>query len=187
MITQISDYSSLDSDVKNKILFDFFRESQDFLDVLSSFNSQFNELEEVAFQLANNLLIDNATGVNLDVLGKILGLPRFGRDDESYRSLLQLKTDINIGSGTPELVIQAITILYGATIVNFIPNYPGKVNVEQNGQIGLFILSNLTTISGNNLVTLSGDNIVVRAPDATGEVILENLMPAGTLLTIVNI
>ncbi len=187
MIEQITDYSTLDDNRGNKILFDFFRASEDFMAVLNGFNPQFEELENTAFQLFTDVWLDTAKGVNLDLLGKLLGLSRLGRDDESYRTLLKLKVDVNVGSGTPELLIGAIRVLYDATTVNYIPDYPAKVEIEQNGELGLFFINNLETNAGNNLVTLSGDNLTVREIDTTAAQILDNIMPSGVLLTITNI
>ncbi len=191
-LTQITDYSIFDGG-ESKSLIQYFQEFDEFTGMLDVLNTQFEDLEAALFQLIEDLWLTTAVGVQLDILGEHLNLPREGRDDETYRSLLQLKAKVNAGAGTPEDLISAIVTLYGATVVNYIPDYPGKVIVEQNGTIGLFVLDDLETTpaSGSVLVETTAasgaDQIQVRQPDAGASTVLNAVIPAGVGLTVVQI
>lgn len=191
-LTQITDYSVFDGGV-SKSLIQYFQEFNEFTEMLDVLNTQFEDLEAALFQLIEDLWLTTAVGVQLDLLGEHLNLPREGRDDETYRSLLQLKAKVNAGAGTPEDLISAIVTLYGATVVNYIPDYPGKVIIEQNGTIGLFVLDDLETTpaSGSVLIETTaasgGDQIQVRQVDAGAVTVLNAVLPAGVGLTVVQI
>lgn len=155
--------------------------------ILSSSDKQLNDLDVSGESLCCDMWIDTAEGVNLDIIGNYVGLQRFGRDDGSYRSLIKLKIDINVGSGQPELLIRAVKELYGATVVHYIPNYPAGVIIQQNGSIGLFILTEMEIDDGSFLLLDDGNPLFLREPNGSGESILDLIVPAGVELQIVSI
>jgi hypothetical protein len=67
------------------------------------------------------------TGACFDLLGRILGEPRNGRADESYRRFLLAKIAINRGSGTAEDLYNIFTLILGSnsgarfTVQDFYP------------------------------------------------------------------
>ena len=180
---QITDYGP----IVDNLRIEFYNGSNLISGIAKGDNPQYEELEQVNFDLIEKRWLDTAEGVQLDVLGEILDIERFGRDDESYRTLLQLKVKINVGSGTPELLIESVKLLYNATTVNYIPAYPAGVTIEQDGTSALFILNNLIAIGGNNFVTTSGDNLVIRQPDTVAADLVDTVVPAGVKVTIVQI
>src|SRR5882757_6443474 len=50
--------------------------------------------------------IDNAFGSQLDVLGDIVGAPRSGLDDDTYRGLIKATIKLNNASGTAEEILE---------------------------------------------------------------------------------
>ena len=64
------------------------------------------EIENVAFQLLEDMWLPTAVGAQLDVLGEILGLPRTSADDETYRSALRIQIAINTSQGNPDRLTQ---------------------------------------------------------------------------------
>jgi hypothetical protein len=76
-----------------------------------------NELENELFELRDKFWLATAEGEQLDVIGRIHDWRRMGATDSEYRSLIQIKIALNQGSGEPETIISAFTLLYGASVV----------------------------------------------------------------------
>lgn len=182
-LTKITDY---DIEIL-EIITEFFKGSN-VEDLLKTISSQLEELENMWFQLLDERNIDDAVGWQLDIIGKILNLPRLGRDDVSYRNLLKLKAKINSSYGDPEILIETVKLLYNADDVIYVPNYPAGVIVQQDGDPGLYFLNDLYTIGlVDNIVTTTGDQICTREEDTIATELLEAVIPSGVELTIQNI
>ena len=183
-LEQISDYSVL----TEKLIPARFSNKKNFVEgLLGSTNPQFNDLDEANYQIFTQVWLDTAVGVQLDFIGNLLVLDRLDRDDESYRALLQLKVSINTGAGQPELIIRIIKELYTATEVHYIPNYPAGFIIQQNGSIGLFLLTEMEIDDGSFLLLDDGNPLCLREPDTAAESILELVIPSGVDIQIVNI
>jgi hypothetical protein len=63
---------------------------------------QAQDLEDALQSLFNVYDIDNVGGVQLDVIGTIIGQPRLGVDDATYRLYLKTRIMANRSTGTPE-------------------------------------------------------------------------------------
>lgn len=62
-------------------------------------------LEDALYQLLTERGIDDAVGAQLDRLGKIVGQPRDGRTDETYRRFIRARISVNTSNGTIEDVL----------------------------------------------------------------------------------
>lgn len=120
---KITDYSIFN---KNPWLIEFFKDSN-LIDILESGDTQSEELEQVFFDLLLNMWIDTASGEQLDVLGVHIGVDRLGRIDSEYRAVLVSQININISSGEPESLIDAVRTLFNTSDVLYKPEYPAKV------------------------------------------------------------
>lgn len=176
---KITDYS----EIVDQLKIEFFGGSN-VIDLVNADSPQYNELENMFFNLLSDRWLDTAVGAQLDILGEILNLDRLGRDDESYRTLLNLKVEINTSSGTPEIVIKTVKLLYSATVVNYAPAYPGGFTVTHNGTSALFFTNNLVTTTADNLVTVDGNNLVTREPDTVADELVDSVIPAGVKVSI---
>jgi hypothetical protein len=125
--------------------------------------------------------------MQLDILGKHLDLLRYGRDDDSYRTLLKSKAAINVSSGTPEQVIEAIKTLYSATNVQMSFNYPAKIEIAQNGSLQLFVTFDALFENFDNVIFENGDFALFQQFDATAESIKDFIVPAGVKITITSL
>jgi hypothetical protein len=68
---------------------------------------------EDAVQTLNDLLnIDVAEGVQLDVIGRIVGQPRLGLDDATYRTTIRARIQTNASDGSPEDIYPVIRALF---------------------------------------------------------------------------
>lgn len=89
--------------------------------------------EDSLFDLLNNRSIQTAFGIQLDYIGKIVGIKRGGRSDTSYREAIQLQILINTSEGTPDDILEILSLITNATIVKSFPHYPVGGNLYTNG------------------------------------------------------
>lgn len=89
--------------------------------------------EDSLFDLLNNRSIQTAFGIQLDYIGKIVGIKRGGRSDSSYREAIQLQILINTSEGTPDDILEILSLITNASIVKSFPHYPVGGNVYTNG------------------------------------------------------
>jgi hypothetical protein len=97
---------------------------------ISALASQVQDTENALKQLFEERSIDSAVGVNLDVIGEIVGLARTtGQTDEEYRDDLKVKVVQNLNEGTPEEFIAAAIYFIGANVVEYTELYPAAVSI----------------------------------------------------------
>ena len=171
---QITNYSQFNT---SPWLIEYLKESN-IVKILESSDPQFNDLEEALFDMLLELWIDTAVGEQLDVLGIHVGIDRDGRSDSDYRTVIRAQIEINISSGEPEALIQAVQILYSATYVEYVPEYPAKIRIYTDitisdptilrpllgiipSGVALLYADNLVTHLGDLIVTDDGSEIVV--------------------------
>lgn len=89
----------------------------EFAKPLGNFRDVCREVIALAFDL------DNTTGVGLDAIGDIVGLPREGEDDDRYRQLLRIQIELILSqaregaewTGTSENIIRICRLFIGDT------------------------------------------------------------------------
>ena len=176
-VQQILDYSTEYN--KNPWLIEYLKDS-DFVKILESNDFQFNDLEEVFFQLLQNMWLDTAIGVQLDVLGIILNVDRDGRTDEAYKTILYAKVQINVSSGEPESIIAAVNAIFNnPSMVEYTPVYPGKFRIWTNGTLPITLEYLLVDYVGDFIIDYDGNNIGTTQEDFTQLNILTGIAPAG--------
>lgn len=167
---QITDYTIFN---KNPWLIAFFKNSN-LVDILESNDTQFNELEDVFYQLLLEMWLDTAIGEQLDVLGIHIGIDRDGRTDSEYRAVLISQININVSSGEPEALIDAVRILFNTSNVLYKPEYPAKVIIWTDATLPVtpaqleIILRSLLDIVPSGVGLLWSDNLI----DHTGDLIV---------------
>jgi hypothetical protein len=85
--------------------------------LLASYVEQLQILEDVLWDVINHRLLDpapgesvGAEGVQLDVLGKIVGQPRLGLSDVAYRLAIKLKIRVNRSRGSSEDLLEILRL-----------------------------------------------------------------------------
>jgi hypothetical protein len=73
--------------------------------VLASYAVQCQEIENVLVDVLVLSLLPNASGAQLDVLGRIVGEPRQGRTDDEYKIAINSRIRINKSNATIEDVL----------------------------------------------------------------------------------
>lgn len=111
------------------ILLETFRNKPNFLKLLESLQLTANDIEAAIFELRDGFFLSSAIGVQLDVIGTIVGLDRQGLSDEDYR--LELIAYAGTAkAGTPEEILTlGRNLVPTSTKVYYLPAYPGGYRV----------------------------------------------------------
>ena len=102
--------STFEADSKD-LLLEQFKSKANVEGTIGAFAKQVQEAEDVLEQLLNDRTVDGAVGNQLDVLGRVVGQDRDGRDDATYRLFIKARIQINRGSGTPEQILTLARLL----------------------------------------------------------------------------
>jgi hypothetical protein len=78
---------------------DDYKRDTNFGYLVKSFTDQLQEIENATWEVILERLLDNAEGVQLTVLGKIVGEPRFSADDDEYRVGVRCRIAVNKSQG----------------------------------------------------------------------------------------
>lgn len=174
-IVKTNDYKDF-----TNLLIQEYKDKEKFLAWQEAFAAECNKLETAIFELMEEYNIDHGMGIQLDIIGNILGLPRYGRNDESYKTILKIKAEINSSSGTPEAIIKTAEKLYNATDVQLVFIYPAKIQLWQNGDIGIFLDYNLELDIPGDLMELDDGGILqVYQADDISEDLINQVIPSG--------
>jgi hypothetical protein len=119
-IAFIDDYQSL----SENLLISQFKDKQWFKNFLLYVSPSVQEIENTIKDLFLNRNLDNAIGKQLDGLGVILGLQRFGLNDEEYRDALRFQAFLNYSKGEGELLITALRKFTKSVNVSLIELFP---------------------------------------------------------------
>lgn len=93
--------------------------------LVSTFGSRAQVLEDLFQAIDLGRRFENAAGVQLTGTGSIVGQPRNGHSDSTYRPRIQAKILINRASGTTDQVLDIVKLLAGEDqVVHLVPQYP---------------------------------------------------------------
>lgn len=123
-----------------------FKDSPNVEGLLSSFLEELQLFENSIEEVSAAFDIDTAIGVQLDVLGRIVGQPREGRIDDVYRLWINARILINQSSGTAEEIYQVVSLLTGDMA-------PGSFKIEENYPAG-FLFTIYNSISQEDVQTI---------------------------------
>jgi hypothetical protein len=96
-----------------ELLLEQFKRKPRIAAVLGAFLGSVQELDDVAFQVLTERDLDTAIGVQLDVIGRIVGELRQGRTDDEYRPFLRARILVNRSNGLTEEIITIVRVLLG--------------------------------------------------------------------------
>lgn len=106
-----------------------YKESENLINYIITLLTEANNIEDVIFQLYEERYLDTATGVQLDVLGQIVGQARFNIEvmgnirpltDDEYRYVLRVKIATNENGVTPKEIINNIKTVIRVDTVEYI-------------------------------------------------------------------
>lgn len=103
--------------------------------LVSAFTMDIQVLEDSFDDLVTERFLEVAAGVQLDLLGDIVGQPRGVLDDVAYRLRIKVRIIQNLSEGEPERVIQVYKFLLNATTVFYGEIYPASIYLVGAGSI----------------------------------------------------
>ena len=133
MISAVDNYYALIT----PLILEQYKKSTNLLGLVALFMSHLDRAEAGLWELNDLMSIDKSEGVQLDLLGDIIGLARGVSDDLTYRVRLKMKAGL-YASGTAPDIQKAIFDLTGSTEVLLFPEWPAGYWIIPN------ILTNLT-------------------------------------------
>jgi Protein of unknown function (DUF2612) len=90
---------------------DYFKDKANWGKLLQSYAVEFQAIEDMWSALQTQRDIDNGSGEQLDVIGRIVGQPRAGFADPAYRLRLKARILLNKCSGTIEEIYAIFVLL----------------------------------------------------------------------------
>jgi len=108
----------------------FEQTSPDLNALAAAFIAPFQEEEYVLYDLLTKRNIDDASGVQLDMIGEIVGESRNGRNDETYRTALRLRPILNKSHGEPETLILFLKTKMNTFFIHYYELHPAKVRLS---------------------------------------------------------
>lgn len=88
-------------------------------------------VEDALWQTLQVPVIDSAEGEQLDLLGRIVGEPRYSRDDATYRLWLKARVAINKSNGTVAELLYIVGLIKPADAsLRLVPSYPASLNLH---------------------------------------------------------
>lgn len=96
-----------------RILYEFQQKSPEMVEFILSFLYQSNELEDLFQEMIQTKDLELATGMQLDLIGVLIGEFRNNRDDTSYRNAIKIRIGVNTSNGTIEDLITVLELLFG--------------------------------------------------------------------------
>jgi hypothetical protein len=157
-----------------------FKQSESHAGILGAFCNQVQGLEDAAFGLLITRTIDGASGVQLDVIGRIVGQQREGRDDPTFRLWIRARILVNRRSGEVETINAVIAQVFPLALAQVIEFPPAALEAQVTGTIttatdahSLDTLLHLAKAAGVNVQTIyqtadDAGTFTLAADDETG-------------------
>lgn len=111
-----------------------YRGKERFLSILVGMGLNADDLEEALFELQDGFRLQSAMGAQLDMIGAIFGEKRGLRGDQQYRVAIIDKASSKL-SGTPEEIMQALRVFYGATYAEYVQDALGSFVVTTDATV----------------------------------------------------
>lgn len=110
-----------------------YADSQRLKDLISALVVPIQEIEGVLTQLNVLRMLSTATGVQLDLIGTIVGLERFpGDTDDEYRQKIMAEIKVNTSEGEPERVIETYQLFTSAALVLLLEWFPAAISLQSD-------------------------------------------------------
>lgn len=81
------------------------------------------EIEDTTWDIMARYTVDGADTARLDVIGRVVGQPRFWGDDDTYRWVIRAKIRANRSRGLVDDIIQVIQLATQVTTVTQVESY----------------------------------------------------------------
>ena len=109
-------------------LIEQFEDKPNIKGTLTSFLEETQKVEDLAFDVNGAFDKDTAIGVQLDVIGKLVGVKRKGNSDVIYRDELDNQIDANTADGTLNNLIDILTKVTSGNVQVF-EHFPADIHI----------------------------------------------------------
>jgi len=126
-LTKIDNYDEL---ARLRMLQQFKQNCAPELDkLLQIFIAEDQEIEDVLFQLLLERTVNNSAGVQLDIIGSIVGIDREGRTDSEYRSSILVQIGVNNTGGQEAAITALLNDLVSPTTIDIQETFPAGLDI----------------------------------------------------------
>ena len=101
-----------------------FKDKPNFADVLTTYVTQVQEIEDALNQLLTETNLTDSEGQQLDNIGELIGEGRFGRLDTPYLDAINARRKLNLATGTRETILGLIEAIEPGTAVTITEFFP---------------------------------------------------------------
>lgn len=115
------------NEIKNRILPYYIESHPSVVTRYEIIGEQLQQVEQV-FNRFLTVSLQNAIGVGLDLIGKLLDSERGTLSDDEYRVVLRNKLALSRASGSRESVMSLMAVLTGGEDVKVFDHYPASMN-----------------------------------------------------------
>lgn len=98
--------------------------------ILEVIMEQEQALEDAIYDVSTLCHLDTAFGIQLDRIGSIPGIKRYGLNDEDYRKRIYAQIVLNCSNGEIETLITALKLIMNATDIKYDEYYVGKIRMK---------------------------------------------------------
>lgn len=120
-------------DITKKLLISQYQKPN-FQSLMRIISKIFSDIQDNNFLLRDLFWLEDATGEQLNFLGRLWDVKRSGKDDSSYRAAIYVKIE-QTASGIIEEIRNSLIQNYGATSAHYIPMYPAGYIFETDADI----------------------------------------------------
>jgi hypothetical protein len=140
--TQIVDYTD-----RHDLFIEVLRNKSAITALMQSYLRQIQALEDGIYEVILERSLDTAVGVQLTVLGRLIGQSRILADDDRFRQILRARIRINRSEGTPEDIL-------GIAILLLVSGESHSLREEPTAQFRLYVHDALTSADADLLLSL---------------------------------
>lgn len=112
------------------LFIDQYKEKPRLAALLATYTKSIQAAEDALWDVYFSHLIDNAEGIQLDVIGKLVGQSRIGTDDAGYRIFIRTRIRANRSRGRPDDIISVATLALDGLRFDYIETYPASFVVD---------------------------------------------------------
>lgn len=118
------------------LLIEQFKNAVNLKSFIGTFMSRVQEIEDMLIALLPARWIENATGLQLDGLGAIVGVAREQAADELYRKRILVRIRINLADGTADQMLEIVKLLVPSDATIILREYfPASIVVDVSSPI----------------------------------------------------
>ena len=158
-------------DILNKLLISQY-DQPNFQSLLRIIGSIFNDIQITNFQLRDKFWLADATGEQLEFIGRLWDEDKNADTDDDYRNRIYKKIAQSSSGTIPD--IKSYLFARGATYAVYSPEYPAKYRMRTDAAVDLeefnllapagvgggYLAGNILDAVGNFLVDANGNNII---------------------------